>query len=276
MSIDLSGRVAVVTGASRGIGQHIAETLATFGARLALVARSEGALRGLEEQLRAKGLNAVAFPTDISQPQEIERLKQEVTTHLGSPTILVNAAGVFGPFQFIKDSDPVEWVETLMINTVAPYLTCRAFVGEMIAQGWGRIVNVTSAAALHPPGPLNSAYATSKAALNQFTRHLAAELVRTGVTANVIHPGDVKTEMWADIRDKASSLGPAGVAYQTWVAWVEETGGDPPSKAAELVARLMSDEAASVNGQFLWIEDGLQAPVPSWGEPVSNLPWLKP
>lgn len=275
MNVDLSGRVAVVTGASRGVGQHIAETLATFGARLALAARSEGALRRLEEQLRARGLNAKAFPTDISQPQEIERLKQEVTAQLGPPTILVNAAGVFGPFQFIKDSDPVEWVETLMINTVAPYLTCRAFVGEMIAQGWGRIVNVTSAAALHPPGPLNSAYATSKAALNQFTRHLAAELGGTGVTANVIHPGDVKTEMWADIRNKVGSLGPAGVAYQTWVAWVEETGGDPPGKAAELVARLMSDEAAGVNGQFLWIEAGLQAPLPSWGEPVSSLPWLK-
>jgi NAD(P)-dependent dehydrogenase (short-subunit alcohol dehydrogenase family) len=74
----------------------------------------------------------------------------------------------------------------------------------MVDAGWGRIVNVSSAAALAPPGPLNSAYATSKVALNQLTRQLAAELVGTGVTANVIHPGEVKTEMWADIRDKAS------------------------------------------------------------------------
>ena len=72
----------------------------------------------------------------------------------------------------------------------------------MVDAGWGRIVNLTSAASLHPPGPMNSAYGTAKAALNQFTRHLAAELAGTGVTANVLHPGDVKTEMWADIRDR--------------------------------------------------------------------------
>ena len=78
----------------------------------------------------------------------------------------------------------------------------------MIDAGWGRIVNVTSAASLHPPGPLNSAYATAKVALNQLTRHLAAEIAGTGVTANVIHPGDVKTDMWADIRDRVAVMGP--------------------------------------------------------------------
>ena len=93
-----------------------------------------------------------------------------------------------------------------MANTVSAYLTCRAFVGGMIDMGWGRIVNVTSAASLHEPGPINSAYGRSKAALNQFTRHLAAEIAGTGVTANVIHPGDVKTDMWAEIRDAAERL----------------------------------------------------------------------
>ena len=120
---------------------------------------------------------------------------------------------IFGPIQLIKDSDPKEWIETLMTNMVSHYLTCRAFVGGMIDQGWGRIVNVTSANALHPPGPLHSAYGTSKAALNHFTRHLAAEIEGSGVTANVIHPGDVKTEMWADIRAKASESGRAGTPF---------------------------------------------------------------
>ena len=90
----------------------------------------------------------------------------------------------------------------MMIDAVAPYLVTRAFVGGMVDAGWGRIVNITSAASLHPPGPMNSAYGTAKVALNQFTRHLAAELAGTGVTANVLHPGDVKTDMWADIRDR--------------------------------------------------------------------------
>src|SRR5690606_28745361 len=138
------------------------------------------------------------------------------------------------------------WIETLMVNTVSPYVTCRAFVGCMIEQGWGRIVNVTSAAALHEPGPINSAYGTSKAALNQFTRHLAAELVGTGVTANVIHPGDVKTEMWADIQTNANRLGAEAARYKDWAAWVAETGGDDPEKAADLIARIVSDAGDSV------------------------------
>jgi NAD(P)-dependent dehydrogenase (short-subunit alcohol dehydrogenase family) len=132
-------------------------------------------------------------------------------------------------------------------------------------------VNVTSAASLHPPGPLGSAYATAKAGLNQLTRHLAAELDGTGVTANVIHPGDVKTDMWADIRDQTLALGPEGEAQRQWVDWVEETGGDPPAKAVELVLRIVDSDA---NGRFLWIEDPLQPPIPSWEEPEASQPWL--
>ena len=130
-----------------------------------------------------------------------------------------------------------------MVNTIAPYLLCRAFAEGMIRLGWGRIVSVTSAAALHEPGPINSAYGTSKAALNQFTRHLAAELAGSGVTANVIHPGDVKTEMWADIREKARGLGPEAARYQEWADWVEATGGDDPEKASDLIEALLGERA---------------------------------
>jgi NAD(P)-dependent dehydrogenase (short-subunit alcohol dehydrogenase family) len=133
----------------------------------------------------------------------------------------------------------------------------------MIARGWGRIVNFSSAAALHPPGPLNSAYGTSKVALNQFTRHLAAELATSGVTANAIHPGEVKTEMWATVRDEAGSTGPIGAGYRQWAADVERTGGDDPQKAVDLVLRIITDPA-EINGKFLWIEGGLQTPIPSW------------
>jgi NAD(P)-dependent dehydrogenase (short-subunit alcohol dehydrogenase family) len=124
---------------------------------------------------------------------------------------------------------------------------------------------VTSAAALHEPGPINSAYGTSKAALNQFTRHLAAEVAGSGVTANVIHPGDVKTDMWATIRDAAKSLGPEAERYREWARWVEDTGGDDPEKASDLIVELLGEKSASINGRFLWIKDGLQSPIPSWG-----------
>ena len=141
----------------------------------------------------------------------------------------------------------------------------------MIDAGWGRIVNITSAASLHPPGPLNSAYATAKVALNQLTRHLACEVAGTGVTANVIHPGDVKTDMWQDIHDRVAVMGPEAEPYRQWAAWVEETGGDPPEKAVDLVLRAdLAMRARTATGEFCWVEDPLQAPIPSWGEPVRD------
>ena len=143
----------------------------------------------------------------------------------------------------------------------------------MLDAGWGRIVNITSAASLHPPGALNSAYATAKVALNQFTRHLAAETADTGVTANVIHPGDVMTDMWADIRDKAAALGPKADAYKAWVEWVAETGGDPPDKAVDLILKLTSDAGGDTTGQFCWVDDPLQPPIPSWNPPADARPW---
>jgi NAD(P)-dependent dehydrogenase (short-subunit alcohol dehydrogenase family) len=203
---DLDERIAVVTGASRGLGQRIAWRLAKMGASVALVARSEAALLETQAAMAATGACTLVVPVDLGEPQSIERVKDDIERNLGVPSILVNAAGVFGPIDLIKDTDPAAWIETIMINTVAPYLSCRAFVGGMIERGWGRIVNVSSAAALHKPGPVNSAYGTSKAALNQFTRHLASELKGTGVTANVIHPGDVKTDTWASRRRREGSV----------------------------------------------------------------------
>ena len=159
------------------------------------------------------------FPFDVSDPASVERLKEKVEAQLGVPAVVINNAGVFGPIADIADTEPAEWIETIQINTVGPYLVTRAFLPGMVSQGWGRVVNVSSAASLGTPGPGNSAYATSKVALNQFTRHLAAEMAGTGVTANVIHPGDVQTEMWQDIKNKA---GGEGEQMASWVANVEQ------------------------------------------------------
>ena len=271
----LRGKIAVVTGASRGLGRRIAVRLAQQGAAVALLARGEAGLEETRQEIAAGRASALVVPVDLGKPDSVKQVKGVIERELGIPSILVNAAGVFGPIELIKDSDPAAWIETILINTISSYLTCRAFVGAMIDGGWGRIVNVTSAAALHEPGPVNSAYGTSKAALNQFTRHLASELKGTGVTANVIHPGDVKTDMWADIKAASERLGSIADAYLQWANWVEETGGDDPEKAADLVAGLMRDEAADINGQFLWIKDGLQKPIPSWGEPGEVQPWRK-
>jgi NAD(P)-dependent dehydrogenase (short-subunit alcohol dehydrogenase family) len=274
VATDATSRVAVVTGASSGIGHHIARAFARRGHPVALVARSESALSAMEQEIGASGGTAVGVPTDVRDAAAVGALRTRVEEALGPASIVVNAAGVFGPIQLIKDSDPDEWVATVLVDAIAPYLVTRAFLPAMIDAGWGRIVNLTSAASLHPPGPMNSAYGTAKAALNQFTRHLAAELAGTGVTANVLHPGDVKTEMWADIRERAMAAGPAAVAYQQWVRWVDETGGDPPHKAVDAVLRLCDDGSANISGQFCWIDDPLQAPIPSWDTVADARPWV--
>jgi NAD(P)-dependent dehydrogenase (short-subunit alcohol dehydrogenase family) len=263
----LSGKVAVVTGAGSGLGRAIAGGLAQRGARVALVGRREGALAETARSLQTAGGTALVVPSDVSRAEAVDDLRSRVAAVLGPADILVNAAGVFGPIQQVVDSDSRRWIETIEINLLGPYLTCRAFLrgkDGMIQRGWGRIVNVSSAAAFHTPGTLNSAYGTSKVALNQFTRHLAAELADTGVTANVIHPGEAKTEMWAAIRDEAHSAGASAEGYRSWADDVRRTGGDDPQKAVDLVVRLVDESSATINGQFLWIEGGIQKPLPSW------------
>ena len=245
--------VAVVTGASRGLGKDVAEALAARGAQVIPVART-----------------AEKFRVDVTDPEQVAGLAREVEQAFGPPTILVNAAGRFGPLERFRDTDPAAWVDTMMVDAIGPYLTCRAFVGGMLDAGWGRIVNVSSAASLHQPAAIASAYATAKTALNQLTRHLAADLEGTGVTANVIHPGDVKTAMWAEIRAEADRLGQEATLLSDWADWVDKTGGDPPSKAVDLVLRIIE---SNVNGQFLWIDDPLRPPIPSWGTETGTQPW---
>jgi NAD(P)-dependent dehydrogenase (short-subunit alcohol dehydrogenase family) len=262
--LDLTGKIAVVTGAGRGLGRRVAVGLAQRGAKVALVARKLDQLQETAREIESANGAAVVLAADVSRIDDVDQLKARVHAELGLPQVLINAAGVFGPIQLVKDSDPRRWIETLEVNTIGPYLTCRAFAEGMIARGWGRIVNFSSAAAFHPPGPLNSAYGTSKVALNHFTRHLAAELSGTGVTANVIHPGEVKTAMWSAIREESQSTGPAGEGYRAWAEQVGQSGGDDPRKALDLILELIDDRSAAVNGQFLWIADGIQTPIPSW------------
>ena len=121
----------------------------------------------------------------------------------------------------------------------------RAFLGGMLVAGWGRIINFSSAASLHPPGPLNSAYGTSKVALNQFTRHLASELVGTGVTANVIHPGEVKTAMWASIKSESANADGAE-SFRQWAAGVGDQGGDDPERTLELIQEIIDGSMADI------------------------------
>ncbi|MDF2964260.1 MAG: family oxidoreductase [Paenibacillus sp.] len=256
----LFGKVALITGAGSGLGRAIAIGLAEQGAEVILIGRREQALRETQEIIQALGGNAFWYAADVSVQKDIASMASRVLGHHGIPAVLVNAAGIYGEVKPISQSDPAIWMNTLMTNTAGPYLICRAFAGEMMNTGWGRIVNITSAAALAAPTPSNSAYAVSKVALNHFTRQLAAELQGTGVTANVMHPGEVMTEMFDSIREASCESG--GMA--NWINWVEQTGGDSPEKTVKLILDLLKPESDHINGRFLWIEDGLKKPLPSW------------
>jgi NAD(P)-dependent dehydrogenase (short-subunit alcohol dehydrogenase family) len=260
---ELTGKVAVVTGAGRGLGREIAMALARCGADVIVAGRTLGDLQATAAAIEEHEGAALAVRTDVSDPNQVSRLCAEAERAFGAPTVLVNAAGVFGPLAPLVDCSPQKWIATLMVDTVGPFLTCRAFVPGMIERGWGRVVNVSSAGALLPPVPYNSAYSTGKAALNRLTRQLAVELEGTGVTANVMHPGSLKTAMWQDIRDQAARLPDGGGPLGDWVERVERTGGDSCAEAVALALRLI-DAPAEVNGDFHWPQGAQQSPVPSW------------
>jgi NAD(P)-dependent dehydrogenase (short-subunit alcohol dehydrogenase family) len=260
----LAPLTAVVTGAGSGVGEAVARALAARGHKIALVGRRRERLEQIAREIASAGGIAAAFPCDVADIAAVDALKAAVLARFGAPQILFNGAGLFGECLPIAESSPEVWIDTLRINTHGPYLVCRAFMTEMARTGWGRIFNVSSAAALSPVYNVSSAYQLSKVALNHFTRQLAQELAGTGVTANVLHPGEVKTEMFAAIKaDAASRTGP-GRDMLKWVEKVERTGGDPAEKTADLVLEMLAPEKDAVTGQFLWIKDGLKPPMPSW------------
>lgn len=258
------GMVAVVTGAGSGVGAVVGRELARRGVEVALVGRRAEKLDETARQVELAGGVSRCYPCDVSDEAGVEVLKSEVGSEMGAPDILVNAAGLHCELVSIEESTPRLWKQTLDVNLFGCYLTCRAFVGGMKAKGWGRILNITSASSLHPPTHVGSVYSLSKVALNHFTRQLAKEVEGSGVTANVIHPGEVQTEMWQGIKSDAESRTGAGRGALGWVEKVAKTGGDPPEKTAELILKVISGDDSEPNGQFLWIREGMKAPMPSW------------
>lgn len=256
--------VAVVTGASRGLGRVCAQRLASEGLRVVLVARSVGGLRETERLITETGGQAESVECDVSAWKSVsETLKPIVGDRFGVPQVLINAAGVFGQLAMVQDSDPDQWSQTIDINLKGTFHTCRAFLAEMVGTGWGRIINVTSSSSVVAPMPMQSAYAASKGGVNLLTRALAREIEGTGITANVVHPGDVKTGMSDHIAGQAERSGQPGDKFREWAHWLEETGGDSPQKFADVVMSLV-DDSGETNGEFLWIDEPAWGRVPTW------------
>jgi len=204
---DLKGRNAILTGASRGLGVHMAEALAREGVNLALAARSPDLLEGVGEELAALGVRTVGVPTDLAEPEQVAHLVAEAERQLGPIDLLVNNAGV----QFTQPYEdcPPERIELVVrVNLLAPLLLARAVLPGMRSRGRGHIVNIASLAGKIGL-PFAAPYGATKAGLIQFTHSLRTELAGTPVGASVICPGFVSDDgMFARSEDLT---GPAPV-----------------------------------------------------------------
>ena len=193
MSNGLTGHVAVVTGASKGLGRQMAESLAAGGAKVALVARSQELLERVAEGIRSAGGVAEPVVADVTDESAAAEVASQVQEKLGVCDILINNAGINNR-KAVDDFTLAEWNEILGVNLTGPFLMSRAFVPGMKEKKWGRILNMTSIMS-HVSLPNRTGYSTTKAGLIGFTKSLALELAPYGVTVNGISPGPFATEM---------------------------------------------------------------------------------
>ena len=245
---DLAGRVALVTGGGRGIGRAVALELARSGADVAVISRTRSEVESVAREVEALGRRSLAVAADLAARGAVEAAVAEVERSLGTVLVLVNSAGVAGPFGPTWDTEPAAWERALRLNLTVPYLTSRAVLPAMLSAGWGRIVNVSSIVAARPPARLG-AYPASKAGLDAFTRQLAAEVDGTGVSVCAIYPGVTDTAMHATIRAQPPSV--VGAEFsERFRAGYERGALHRPEDAAGLVAALIAAGAAA-NGRVV-------------------------
>ena len=193
MADSLKNRVAVITGAGKGLGKNFALALAEAGADLALVGRHAETLNEVANAARKKSVKAEVFTADVTQESDVRALEQAVTAKFPKVHILINNAGI-NIRKNVTDFTYEEWTSVLNTNLVGAFLMCRSFIPYMRGEGYGRIINLTSIMS-HISLPGRSAYSASKAGLLGFTKAIALELAPEGITVNGISPGPIATEM---------------------------------------------------------------------------------
>jgi NAD(P)-dependent dehydrogenase (short-subunit alcohol dehydrogenase family) len=247
MSGKLNGRVAVITGASKGLGQAMAVALAAEGARIALVSRDMEKLEAVAGEIRAKGGEAAAFRADVAKEADVRAAERAVLAHFGSAQILINNAGV-NVRKATVDFTLEDWHLVMETNVTAAFLMCRSFIPAMKGHGYGRILNMTSIMS-HVSLPGRIAYSASKTALLGMTRSLSLELAADGITVNGVSPGPFGTEMNRPLMEnpEANAQFLSSIPLGRW-GKVEEVGA--------LAVYLCSEEAGFITGTDILIDGG--------------------
>lgn len=244
---EFDGRVAIVTGAGRGMGRAVALRLAAGGANLVVNDLAPDSAEKVAAELMDAGVRAVSAPGDVARSSDVRAVVEAALTEFGAVHVLVNNAGILRPTAVI-DIDEDEWDLVVNVNLRGTYLCSRAVLPAMREVGWGRVVNFSSTAGKNVSTVGGAHYTAAKAGILGFTRHLAKEEAAYGITVNSVCPGLIDTEMVRDTIDVERT--------EAYAASFPIPRLGEPEEVAELVAFLASDRAAYITGASLDINGG--------------------